>query len=78
METFLEGKNWIAGDSITVADYSLIATVSTLNAFVSIDTSKCPKLSKWILNCEQLPEYECNRKGLLEVYKILKNKLAIV
>ncbi|XP_044270690.1 glutathione S-transferase 1-1-like [Tribolium madens] len=78
LETFLEGKVWIAGDSVTIADYSLIATVSTLNAFVSIDTKKYRKLSKWVLQCENLPEYEVNRKGLMEVHNILKNKLSIV
>ena len=28
--TFLEGRQYAAGDSITVADHSLIATVSTM------------------------------------------------
>nr|XP_967147.1 PREDICTED: glutathione S-transferase 1-1 [Tribolium castaneum] len=77
METFLEGKNWMAGDSVTIADYSLVATVSTLNAFVSIDTEKYQKLAKWVQRCESLPEYQVNRKGLIEVYNILKNKLSI-
>ena len=28
LEKFLEGKEWVAGDNITIADYSIVTTIS--------------------------------------------------
>jgi glutathione S-transferase len=30
LDTYLEGHDWVAGDQITIADYSIVATVSTV------------------------------------------------
>jgi glutathione S-transferase len=30
LDAFLEGKNWVAGKNITIADYSIIASVSSI------------------------------------------------
>jgi glutathione S-transferase len=34
LDTFLEGKNWVAGNNITIADYSIIATVSSIEVSI--------------------------------------------
>ncbi|XP_044270060.1 uncharacterized protein LOC123014841 [Tribolium madens] len=64
LEAFLEGKQWMTGDSVTVADYSLIATISSLNVLVKIDPVKYSKLNTWVKNVEKLPAYEANKSGL--------------
>ncbi|XP_044270688.1 glutathione S-transferase 1-like [Tribolium madens] len=64
LEAFLEGKLWMAGDSVTIADYSLITTISALNVLVKIDRFVYPNLITWVKNLEQLPVYEENRKWL--------------
>ena len=30
-DSFLEGKNWFAGEHVTIADLSILATVATFN-----------------------------------------------
>jgi glutathione S-transferase len=31
LDRFLEGQTWIAGNNITIADYSIVATVATID-----------------------------------------------
>lgn len=40
IETFLEKNDWIAGENMTIADLSLIATISTLDEFIPVDKEK--------------------------------------
>jgi glutathione S-transferase len=64
VETFLEGRRWIAGDSVTIADYSLISTITSLNVLSKVDAAKYSRVAAWLQRAETLPEYEANKKGL--------------
>jgi glutathione S-transferase len=75
VEAFLEGRQWIAGDSVTVADYSLISTITTLNVLVKVDASKYSRVAAWLQRAETLPEYELNKKGLDLFVALLKSRL---
>lgn len=63
VEVFLKDHDYIAGDHLTIADFSIVTTISALNAFLEIDSSKYPKITAWIKRLEQLPYYEENAKG---------------
>ncbi|KAH8297205.1 hypothetical protein KR044_006695 [Drosophila immigrans] len=63
VETFLKGHEYIAGDQLTVADFSLISTVSSLPAYVEIDPAKYVNISAWIKRLEKLPYYSVNDVG---------------
>ncbi|XP_044270059.1 uncharacterized protein LOC123014840 [Tribolium madens] len=75
LEKFLDGKKWIAGSHITVADYSLISTISTLDLFVSVEENIFPKVKTWMKKMESLGEYEANRKGLEMSRETIESKL---
>ncbi|CAH1367310.1 unnamed protein product [Tenebrio molitor] len=60
LEAFLDGKQYMAGDSVTIADYSLFATITGSNALVAIDAQKYPRLTKWLKTIETRPEAELN------------------
>lgn len=64
LEAFLEGREWLAGDEVTIADLCNIATVSTLDALLPIDEEKHGNLAAWIAKCKELPCYGCNVEGL--------------
>jgi glutathione S-transferase len=64
VETFFEGRRWIAGDSVTIADYSLISTITSLNVLSKVDAAKYSRVAAWLQRAETLPEYEANKKGL--------------
>ncbi|RZC35595.1 uncharacterized protein BDFB_005180 [Asbolus verrucosus] len=75
LESFLEGRQWAAGDSVSIADYSLISSVSSINTIIPIDVKKYPKVVAWMKKVEGLPEYEANKKGLAIFTEMLKSKL---
>ncbi|XP_075146837.1 glutathione S-transferase 1-like [Haematobia irritans] len=75
LETFLKDKTYMAGDQMTIADFSVIATVTSLVAFLQIDGSKYPKLTAWIKRMESLPYYqEANGKGAQQLMAMIKSK----
>ncbi|KAH8370451.1 hypothetical protein KR093_003570 [Drosophila rubida] len=63
VESFLKGHKYIAGDHLTVADFSLISTISSLTVFVEIDPAKYPNATAWIKLLEKLPYYSDNDVG---------------
>lgn len=58
-----------AGDNLTVADISLVATVSTLDV-ADFDLSKYPNVVAWYEKCKATtPGYDINEAGLAEFKK---------
>jgi len=73
VETFLKGKDYIAGDQLTIADFSLVSSVSSLVAFVDLDPIKYARVSAWVKRLEQLPYYEeANGKGARQLMAMIK------
>ncbi|KAH8348279.1 hypothetical protein KR084_006142 [Drosophila pseudotakahashii] len=74
VETFLKGHDYIAGDQLTIADFSLVSSVSSIVGFVDFDPIKYSNISAWIKRLEQLPYYEdANAKGARQLIAIIKN-----
>lgn len=67
--TFLEGNKYAAGNELTVADISLVATISSYDV-AGFDLSKYPNVNKWYALCkETVPGYSINQAGLEEFKK---------
>lgn len=60
----MEGKEWVSGNTLTIADLHLIATVTTLNVVFPLDEEKYLNIDKWIKRCQALPYYVENARGL--------------
>ncbi|XP_052754521.1 glutathione S-transferase 1-1 [Galleria mellonella] len=75
LDTFLEGQKYVAGPNLTVADLSLIASVSSFEAS-DIDFKKYPNVKRWYETVRSTaPGYqEANEKGL-EAFKGLVNSM---
>jgi glutathione S-transferase len=68
VEHFFDDNNcWIAGDDISIADLSLIPSITSLDVVVPIDDKQFPKLARWIKKAESMPFYEANKKGLCKL-----------
>ncbi|KAH8407569.1 hypothetical protein KR222_007010 [Zaprionus bogoriensis] len=63
LEIFLKDYDYAAGDQLTIADFSLIAPISSLTAYSEIDPVKYPRISAWIKRMEELPYYSENGNG---------------
>ncbi|CAH0546307.1 unnamed protein product [Brassicogethes aeneus] len=75
LENYLEKTKFVSGDNITIADLSIIATVTTCNVMVPIDETKFPKLAGWIKEMEKLSYYDANQVGLDIITSWIKSKL---
>nr|WUG53825.1 glutathione S-transferase [Zeugodacus cucurbitae] len=72
---FLQDHPYVAGDNLTIADLSLISSISSLQVYLESDAVKYPNLVAWIKRLEQLPYYEkTNGKGLQQFKDLLKSK----
>ncbi|XP_043643103.1 glutathione S-transferase 1-like [Drosophila teissieri] len=73
VETFLTGHDYIAGDQLTIADFSVITSIPALAVFADIDPVKYPKITAWIKRIEELPYFEeaCG-KGARELDTLFK------
>ncbi|XP_017041192.1 glutathione S-transferase D7-like [Drosophila ficusphila] len=67
LNTFLEGHDYVAGDQLTVADISILATVSTF-VIIGFDISKYPNVERWYANAQKVtPGWDENWSGLLQL-----------
>lgn len=62
LNTFLSCNEWVAGSEVTIADFSLIATVTNMDLFFSVESYS--NIVSWVKRCEELPCYAENKPGL--------------
>ncbi|XP_055921905.1 glutathione S-transferase 1-like [Eupeodes corollae] len=76
MEAFLEDGTHMAGNSLTIADLSILPSLSSLDLIVPVDSTKWPKLNSWLDLMKKLPYYEeVNVEGLRVIGEMLKSML---
>lgn len=79
LDGFLSNTKWVAGNNITIADYSILGTITTVKVgpFIHIeimidllllqefgyDLLKNPNLSEWYSRCESFPGFQENVEG---------------
>lgn len=52
LNTLLEGREWLAGDAMTVADYSLATTMMGMQ-LLDVDLSYAGNIKRWMKACEE-------------------------
>ncbi|KAK9891876.1 hypothetical protein WA026_017362 [Henosepilachna vigintioctopunctata] len=74
LEEFLHKSSYMAGNDLTIADFSIITSVTGLNMMVSIDAKLYPRLHIWIKKIESLPYYnKVNEIGLQNLEDFMRN-----
>ncbi|XP_049856956.1 glutathione S-transferase D7-like [Schistocerca gregaria] len=55
LSRMLDGKQWLAGDNVTLADYAVAVSLATLeyNTEFAIDAAKHPNITQWISRLEE-------------------------
>ncbi|KAJ8971672.1 hypothetical protein NQ317_011902 [Molorchus minor] len=76
LETLLQNSTYIAGDSVSIADLSLIATITNADAIVPLDGDKYPRISAWKKLLEALPYYDINKTAAAEFKGLIKELLS--
>lgn len=76
MESFLANSLFLVGDLVTIADFSCVSSLSSLDLFMPVDAEKYPKVVAWFNRIKELPYYEeANGKGLQMAAELFKDKL---
>lgn len=69
--TFLEGHEFAAGKHLTIADYTLVASISTYET-IGVDLSKYSNVDRWFKKCKSvIPGYEINERGLVAMKELM-------
>lgn len=79
LESFLQNKEWLAGDHATLADIQCVTTATSLNFVVPIENTAFPNMTQWISKCQQLHYYGPNKIGLEKfkaMVEMLQNRIA--
>ncbi|XP_044762601.1 glutathione S-transferase 1-like [Coccinella septempunctata] len=70
VETFLV-EDWIAGSSISIADFSILASITTLHVISPIEPLKYPKVIRWIQRAQMESFYDSNKRGLEKLESLI-------
>lgn len=72
LDTALEGKKYATGNNPTIADYALVASVSTFDVS-GFAVDKYPNVQRWYETAQALPGYELNKAGCEAFKHLLAN-----
>ncbi|XP_036331854.1 glutathione S-transferase E14 [Rhagoletis pomonella] len=75
METYLRRHKYMAADHLTIADISIVTTLSTVNLMFPIAagaTDKWPLLNDWFARMRALPIYHINETGLEKLRVVIE------
>lgn len=77
LNRFVENSPYVCGDDLTIADFCLVATVTSLTEIVPLDPVAHAKVLQWIDRLVKLPYYEqANGAGARDVQAAVKGVLA--
>lgn len=68
LEIFLENKEYVAGDDLSIADFCVATSINSFSNFVPVEESIYPRITAWMKLMEKLPYYDEANKGL-EIFK---------
>ncbi|KAH8407567.1 hypothetical protein KR222_007012, partial [Zaprionus bogoriensis] len=78
LEAFLGTETYLCGSQLTIADFSVVSSVSSLVGLASIEPQRFPKLSAWLKRMEQLPDYQSNNgNGAQMLVDLFRSKITI-
>ncbi|XP_034651871.1 glutathione S-transferase 1 [Drosophila subobscura] len=75
LNTFLKSTDYLAGNNLTIADFSAIAILSGTSIFLEVDATKFPNLAGWVQRIKKLPYYEeVNGSKVSQFTNFIKSK----
>ncbi|XP_067630374.1 glutathione S-transferase E14 [Eurosta solidaginis] len=76
LESYLRRHKYMACDHMTIADISIVTTLSTVNLMFPIAagaTDKWPLLNDWFVRMKALPMYHINHTGLNKLRTVIEH-----
>lgn len=63
IESFLNDQKYLAGDFLSLADFSMWTIIESIHQLIPLDGEKFPNFTRWLETMRKLPMYEMNKKG---------------
>lgn len=77
LEIILKNRDYVAGQQLTIADFSIAATLSSSGHYLPLNPEKHSKTLKWYGKIRALPYFDkVNAEGLGEVKEVLSKKFS--
>ncbi|KAK4877092.1 hypothetical protein RN001_009598 [Aquatica leii] len=78
LNAFLEDRTWLAGEDVTVADASMLCTMTAIEMAIPIDSEKFPRLADWLQRGKELDFFTAvNEEILARMGEFIKKKLGM-
>lgn len=78
LNSFLEDRTWLCGDEITIADLSILCTMTAVEIAMAIDPEKYPNLADWLQRGKEIPVFkEANEECLEKTQEFMTEKLGL-
>jgi glutathione S-transferase len=75
LNVYLEGNQFVCGDQPTIADISILASITAYEVVKSIDLSKYANVAEWFTKCKEIiPGYQELKDGM----QLFKDRQAIM
>nr|APX61035.1 putative glutathione S-transferase epsilon class member 7 [Leptinotarsa decemlineata] len=68
-------KEWIAGDQLTIADFSFVTSLTSWTVYIPLSEAEYPKLAAWRKRMESLPYYHVYQQSLDKYVELMKDKV---
>ncbi|KAK5642239.1 hypothetical protein RI129_008406 [Pyrocoelia pectoralis] len=76
LDKFLEGGQFLLGETPTIADFCCVSSISTSSIMLPVSSEMYPRLFKWYQKCKGLPYYDkANGIGLNKADALIEKKL---
>ncbi|EDV55080.1 glutathione S-transferase 1 [Drosophila erecta] len=76
LEAFIANQPYLCGTGITIADYSIVSSVSSLVGLAPIDAKRYPKLNGWLDRMAAQPNYQSlNGNGAQMLVDMFSSKI---
>ncbi|KAK9884349.1 hypothetical protein WA026_005299 [Henosepilachna vigintioctopunctata] len=73
IEKYLETYSWVADEEMTIADFSILSTVVSIELVIPVEEDRFPKLTEWIAKGKALKYFdECNSQGLDHLKELIE------
>nr|APX61031.1 putative glutathione S-transferase epsilon class member 3 [Leptinotarsa decemlineata] len=76
LEEYLQNSNYVAGDDLTIADFSIWTTITNSSAYLPAEEDKYPHIASWLKRMEETPNNDLNKSGGDFIRNVFKSILS--
>nr|WET52665.1 glutathione S-transferase [Phaedon brassicae]WET52790.1 glutathione S-transferase [Phaedon brassicae] len=75
VEKFLQKTKYVAGDHVTIADFSFVTSITSWAPYLPVPLKEFPKITAWLKKMKELPYYSENQIGLDQFLQMVKTRI---